>query len=375
LANKKAVATARLIADAIELSPMDDEDVVVSAAPKPNLALEQALAAISAASSASSAAAEQPAAARARRASTARMPVEAPSVAATSLRGFQAYAPQPIVNEEPAESTDFDFASLLSSLDDDEDALELSTSAQPAAVTPVRKPTKAKSRKAPAPKPAPETQFEPELLDALEQEERAQKPAGIKGFLAALDKLPPIKLPLGPAIPWKVGLPLLCLGLVAMMFVYRPSTAAGEQPGTTLPKQETYAAQDAPLFANSRTDAAPAQIGVTEPAGASVDFVDLGIKLVAVLGLAYGSLMLLKKFGLRGQAASQSGQPGMKVLSTLALAPNRTVHELRTPTGKALLVGATPNQVSLLADLGELDAEVLSADSASFLDVLSAKLK
>src|SRR5262249_53182423 len=133
-------------------------------------------------------------------------------------------------------------------------------------------------------------------------------------------------------------------------------------------------AQEAPLFANSRTDAAPApQIGVTEPAGTSVDFIDLGIKLVAVLGLAYGSLMLLKKFGLRSSTATASGQPGMKVLSTLALAPNRTVHVLRTPTGKALLVGATPNQVSLLADLGDLDIEA-TPDTATFLDILSSKL-
>jgi flagellar biosynthetic protein FliO len=116
-------------------------------------------------------------------------------------------------------------------------------------------------------------------------------------------------------------------------------------------------------------------IGVPEPAGASFDFMDLGFKLIAVLALAYGSLMLLKRAGLGGTTAAAGGgaMQGMKVVSSLALAPNRSVHVIRVPGGRTLLVGATPNAVNLLADLGVL-AEDETPEASSFLDALKGKL-
>ena len=97
-----------------------------------------------------------------------------------------------------------------------------------------------------------------------------------------------------------------------------------------------------------------------------------------MLALAYGSLMLLKRTGMGGAAAggknSGSSAAGLKVVSSLVLAPNRTVHVIRVPGGKNLLVAATPNQVNLIAELGELDLEQASSGDASFLDILASKL-
>jgi flagellar protein FliO/FliZ len=97
----------------------------------------------------------------------------------------------------------------------------------------------------------------------------------------------------------------------------------------------------------------PQQIGVAEPSGlGGFDLVDVGIKLVAVLGLAYASLMLLKRFGYGGASPTRGGAgPELRVVSSVALAPNRSVHLLQVPGGKTLLVGATPTAVNLLAEL------------------------
>ena len=94
-----------------------------------------------------------------------------------------------------------------------------------------------------------------------------------------------------------------------------------------------------------------------------------------MLGLAYGSLVLLKRGGFGGAtAAGTGGSPqAMRVVSSLALAPNRTVHVIKVPGGRTLLVGATPNAVNLLADLGEV-AETDTPEAASFFDVLKARL-
>lgn len=209
----------------------------------------------------------------------------------------------------------------------------------------------------------------------------SSSPTGLKAFLAALDRLPPIRLPIGPAIPWKVGLPAL-VALVIVMSTFGRSAGSADAQGVQLPAQQTYQVQqEAPLFANSaqQAQAQPTQapVGVPEPAAASgFDFFDIVIKLGAVLGLAYGSLMLLKKFGMGGANATKagSGATGLKIVSSLVLAPNRTVHLISVPGGKSLLVGVTPNQVNLIAELGEVELETATADGASFLDVLSSKL-
>jgi flagellar biosynthetic protein FliO len=114
---------------------------------------------------------------------------------------------------------------------------------------------------------------------------------------------------------------------------------------------------------------------VPDPGGLGFDLADIAFKLIAVLALAYGSLLLLKRAGVGGAAALKTGGvPGMRVVSSLALAPNRSVHVLKVPGGKTLLVGATPNQVNLIADLGELTEEQSPESATSFFDVLKGKL-
>jgi flagellar protein FliO/FliZ len=159
------------------------------------------------------------------------------------------------------------------------------------------------------------------------------------------------------------------------------SSARADTPGVQLPAQQTYPVQsEAPLFTSS-PQADPPQapaaqpLGLPESSGPGFDLFDIGIKLAAVLGLAYGSLVLLKRGGFGGAtAAGTGGSPqAMRVVSSLALAPNRTVHVIKVPGGRTLLVGATPNAVNLLADLGEV-AETDTPEAASFFDVLKARL-
>jgi flagellar biogenesis protein FliO len=165
------------------------------------------------------------------------------------------------------------------------------------------------------------------------------------------------------------------------MFVVSRTSGHADAQGVRLPAQETYAVQqEAPLFTNAQLAppaAPPAQpaIGVPESSGLGFDVADIGFKLIAVLALAYGSMLLLKRVGVGGASASTAGSAsGMRVLSSLTLAPNRSVHVLKVPGGKTLLVGATPNQVNLIADLGDLPDVEESADSASFFDVLKGKI-
>jgi flagellar biogenesis protein FliO len=238
-------------------------------------------------------------------------------------------------------------------------------------------------------------------------------PKGVRGWLAALDKLPPIRLPIGPAIPWKVGIPLLLVAVAAWGIMSR-QTIQSDAPGVQLPAQPTYAAQESPLFAKptavADTSAAPAApadtsaapttlaatgdtsaaspaaaaptangtapvaptvnpaaaatpLGVAEPSAlAGFDPIDIGIKLIAVLALAYGSLMLLKRFGFGGARASRGkgADDEVRVVTSITLAPNRSVHVLKVPGGKTLLIGATPNSVNLLTELDDDDDDLLA---------------
>jgi flagellar biogenesis protein FliO len=201
-----------------------------------------------------------------------------------------------------------------------------------------------------------------------------------KALLEALDRLPPIRLPIGPPIPWRYGLPGLVALVVCMAVLSRPTAHAESSSGFKLPAEsETYSVtQDSPLFTNAQQK--PSQpIGVPEPPGLGMDLVDLTLKLVAVLALAYGSLTLLKRLGVGGAVATtppggSTTTEGLRVMQSLVLAPNRSVHVVRAPDGKTLLLGATPGQVNLIAELGEVP-EASAGPSPSFLDVLAGKLQ
>jgi flagellar biogenesis protein FliO len=291
-------------------------------------------------------------------------------------------APELVEHDEPEETN---YALRLT------EALEAISAAQPVALaeaaesvevtyTAVRAPHTARPAAKPArlvvkvPAPVVDKLVIDELDAVLEK-----KPKRLAGWLAALDRLPPIRLPVGPPIPWRLGLPML-LALVAALFFFNRPIATSEPTGVRLPTQETYPVQqEAPLFANSHPEAPAAAAApvANGPAPSGVDFFDLGLKFIAVLALAYGCLLLLKRFGLGGVSAGRSGGPTavVRVVHSLVLAPNRSVHVLRIPGGKSLLVGATPTLVNLIADLGELDEDALVADGgSSFFEVLAGKL-
>jgi flagellar biogenesis protein FliO len=168
--------------------------------------------------------------------------------------------------------------------------------------------------------------------------------------------------------------------VVCVALLSRPSARGQGSPAFKLPAEtETYAVtQDSPLFTNAQQKVTPS-IGVAEPPGLGVDVLDLSLKLVAVLALAYASLAVLKRLGVGGAAQlSQAGgttTDGLRVVASLSLAPNRSVHVVRAPDGKTLLLGATPGQVNLIAELGDVPEVAASASTPSFLDVLASKLQ
>lgn len=89
-------------------------------------------------------------------------------------------------------------------------------------------------------------------------------------------------------------------------------------------------------------------------------------KLAVVLGLAYASIYALKHFtGLRNTVAG--GRRRIKIIENANIGTNRSVHLIEVGA-KRLLVGSTPNQISLLAEIGaeETDSEqpTLLADEA-----------
>jgi flagellar biogenesis protein FliO len=268
--------------------------------------------------------------------------------------GFRARVPAPIVDDD-IEDSGTNYALRLT------EALEAISSAQSSAPLP------RETRTAP---PAP----------------RPPKEKGRSGLARLGDSfanLPPIRLPIGPAIPWRLGLPALLVLLVVTIVVARPLAQADSQVSRlpTMPTPETYPVQqEAPLFTDAQPTPAPTPagpLGVADSGGVGFDVLDVGLKLIAVLALAYGSLLLLKRAGMGGAAAIKTGgkSSGMQVVSSLTLAPNRTVHLLKVPGGKSLLVGATPNQVNLIADLGDISEE-LEPDGGpgSFFDILKGKI-
>lgn len=208
-----------------------------------------------------------------------------------------------------------------------------------------------------------------------------QKGTSPPDWLSRLKKLPPIRLPIGPPIPWRLGLPVLVVLIVVTVFVARPAANAGS-PVSRLPTPATYPVQqEAPLFTDAQPSPTPVPvsqpIGIPDAGGVGFDVVDVGIKLIAVLALAYGSLLLLKRTGMGGAARLHLGGregAGLQVVASVTLAPNRTVHLLKVPGGKTVLVGATPNQVNLIVDLGEIAEDLESDPVGSFFDVLKGKI-
>ncbi len=81
---------------------------------------------------------------------------------------------------------------------------------------------------------------------------------------------------------------------------------------------------------------------------------DLIIKTALVLAILYGVLWLVKRY--YGRAGSTPRGAGIVVMQSTQLAPGRALH-LVSVGSRVLLLGATSQQVSLLADLDPADLE------------------
>lgn len=175
--------------------------------------------------------------------------------------------------------------------------------------------------------------------------------------LGLLDAMPPIQLPFGLRLAWPYAVPLAMCLLVLMVVLGLPSETATTKPILG-------------------TDGAP--LGVPEPAGLGFNVFDLVAKLLLILALLYGSLALLKRAtGVGGRAGAGALTPteSLRVLSTLQLGPNRTVHVIRAPGGRSFMVGSTPGQVNLIAELDAVPELSLNEPTApTFLQILNDRL-
>ncbi len=140
-----------------------------------------------------------------------------------------------------------------------------------------------------------------------------------------------------------------------------------------------------PRAALASQDALPADtptpIGVPDSQGLDLDAPGLILKLLFVVGLAYGSLLLLRRAGrgplLMGVNAPEHAYQ-LRVLSSLRLGPNRSIVLVQLPGGKGLVVGSTPTHLERLADLdlSELPPPNISGEmTPSFLDYLGRAVR
>lgn len=90
--------------------------------------------------------------------------------------------------------------------------------------------------------------------------------------------------------------------------------------------------------------------------------VDLIWKLALVLGIAYLSIYALR--GIMGRQSTIAGPKGrLKVLESAALGPNRAVHLVRVGN-KILVLGSTPDQITAIGEVDELEAVPAAAPGA-----------
>jgi len=123
------------------------------------------------------------------------------------------------------------------------------------------------------------------------------------------------------------------------------ATAAGAAPGVLTAQAAPTASSADPLHTAGQS--APVLTGGT--------LVDLLVKVGIVGALLAGSLWAMKKF--TGGGSRSSGRAGaIRILDTLSLAQNRAFYVVDVGD-RAVVVGATPQQFSFLADV--TDAELL----------------
>jgi flagellar biosynthetic protein FliO len=125
----------------------------------------------------------------------------------------------------------------------------------------------------------------------------------------------------------------------------RPSTASDPKPGSAERIEITGAARPA-------SDSYGTEIDLPRTA------VDVSLKLILVLGLVYGTLALLRRYGGGLSLSQRTGQ--IRVLESSTLASNRSIYLVRV-AGRQILLGVTPSQITTLADW---DADSVPAETS-----------
>jgi flagellar protein FliO/FliZ len=95
---------------------------------------------------------------------------------------------------------------------------------------------------------------------------------------------------------------------------------------------------------------APVAAAPPPPRAEPLDFpgaaIDVTLKLIAVLALAYLTLALVKRYSLGATLGKRSS--AMQVIESTTLAPNRSIY-LVNVEGRRLLLGVTASQITTLA--------------------------
>lgn len=103
------------------------------------------------------------------------------------------------------------------------------------------------------------------------------------------------------------------------------------------------------------------------------DVPGLMIRLLIVLGLAYGSLRLLNYFTRSGKLGGAQGK-ALEVVDHLNLGQNRSIYLVRV-SGRVLVVGATGNQLNLLSRMALEDLpEDVRTRAPNFTSQLQTRL-
>ena len=103
------------------------------------------------------------------------------------------------------------------------------------------------------------------------------------------------------------------------------------------------------------------------------DVPGLMIRLLIVLGLAYGSLRLLNYFTRSGRVGGGQGR-ALEVVDHLNLGQNRSIYLVRV-SGRVLVVGATGNQLNLLSRMAMDDLpEDVRTRAPNFTSQLQSRL-
>jgi flagellar biosynthetic protein FliO len=104
----------------------------------------------------------------------------------------------------------------------------------------------------------------------------------------------------------------------------------------------------------------------SEPLDLTTSTLDVTVKLVVVLALAYGALWLLRRNSLGGALGRRTGD--LQVLESATLAPNRAGYLVRAGD-RRLLLGVTTNQITTLS---AWDGDTVPATAPTFDTALEA---